>query len=301
MTGKWTLPLAALAFSLTVTPFSAFAAEGDAPPPPGEQQRPEELPPPPGDRPRPGKPLPRPGRERRGPGLSEEQRMKLEELNRRIAEALAAYRAEPNDSTKAALKERITERFELQQMFAIERVEKMLARERERLENKDQEIDRQLERLLRPSWEKPQGPPRAEHMRPEERRRPDGKRPEPGRREARGPFGKVLTPEEGREAREITLALLKAEAVTPEVTAQIESLRAIYERALERQREELKAAQTAGEKESEKRVEALERSVRFLTRGVESMKQPEKFLEQLKQRAERRREPDGAKRPEEKE
>ena len=92
-----------------------------------------------------------------------------------------------------------------------------------------------------------------------------------------------------------------AEAVTPEVTAQIESLRAIYERALERQREELKAAQTAGEKESEKRVEALERSVRFLTRGVESMKQPEKFLEQLKQRAERRREPDGAKRPEEKE
>ena len=65
--------------------------------------------------------------------------------------------------------------------------------------------------------------------------------------------------------------------------------------------EELKAAQTAGEKESEKRVEALERSVRFLTRGVESMKQPEKFLEQLKQRAERRREPDGAKRPEEKE
>ena len=57
--------------------------------------------------------------------------MKLEELNRRIAEALAAYRAEPNDSTKAALKERITERFELQQMFAIERVEKMLARERE--------------------------------------------------------------------------------------------------------------------------------------------------------------------------
>ena len=216
MTGKWTLPLAALAFSLTVTPFSAFAAEGDAPPPPGEQQRPEELPPPPGDRRRPGKPLPRPGRERRGPGLSEEQRMKLEELNRRIAEALAAYRAEPNDSTKAALKERITERFELQQMFAIERVEKMLARERERLENKDQEIDRQLERLLRPSREKPQGPPRAEHMRPEERRRPDGKRPEPGRREARGPFGKVLTPEEGREAREITLALLKAEAVTPD-------------------------------------------------------------------------------------
>lgn len=37
MTGKWTLPLAALAFSLTVTPFSAFAAEGDAPPPPGDR------------------------------------------------------------------------------------------------------------------------------------------------------------------------------------------------------------------------------------------------------------------------
>ena len=302
MTKKWTLPLAALAFSLTVTPFSTFAADEAPPPPPDERIDSGELPPPPpGERPAPEKRLPRPERIRRAPGMDEEQRMKIEELNSRIAEALAAYRAEPNDSTKAALKEQLVERFELQQKFAIERAEKILARERERLENKDQEIDRQLERLLRPRREKPQGRPRAEHMRPDERRRPDGKRPEPGRRDAAGArgFGRALTPEEGRQVREITLELLKADAVTPEVTAKIESLRAVFQSALDRQTKALEEAKSAPEEgEEAKRAEALERSVRFLNRSLESMKQPEEFLKQLKQRAEHRRAPEKAKRPE---
>ena len=300
MNGKWTLPLAALAFSLTVTPFSAFAAKEDVPPPP------------PGERQGPGAEnrLPRPERERRGPGMPEEQRLKLEELDRKVGEALEAYRAEPNDTTKAALKARIAERFELQQKFAIERAEKMLAREKERLENKDQEVDRQLERMLRPRREKPQGPPRGERMRRADHRQPDGpgrpegERPEPGRRGiagARGAFGRALTPEEGRRTREIMRELLKADAVTPEVTAQIESLRTVYETALERQTKALEAAKSAPEGgENGKNIEALERSIRFLSRNVESMKQPENYFKQLKRRAERRRGPGDADRPEKK-
>ena len=294
MNGKSMLSLAALAFSLTVTPFSLFAAREEVPPPPG----------------RPGmeKRLPDPERERRGPGMSEEQRLKLKELDRKVGEALEACRAEPNDTTKAALKARIAERFELQQKFAIERAEKMLAREKERLENKDQEVDRQLERMLRPRREKPQGPPRGERMRKMERKhsdgpgRPEGERPESGRRGiagARGAFGRALTPEEGRKVREITRELLKADAVTPEVTAQLESLRTVYEAALDRQKKALEEAKSAPEgEENGKRVEMLERSVKTLTRNLESMKQPEKYLKQLKRRVEHRKGPEGDRRPE---
>lgn len=292
MNEKWKLPLAALAVSLTMAPFASFGAEEEPPPPPPAEQR------------EPGRLPPGPMREKRFPGLNQEERAKLDELNRKVAEALDAYRAEPNDTTRAALKERLVERFEQQQKFVIEHAEKMLAREKERLENKEKEVDRQLERMLRPRRERPDAPPRGEHMRPADRKRPggpEGKRPE-ARREGAGPrgeFGRVLTPEEGRKVRELTRELVKAESVTPEVTAQLETLRAVYEKALERNQEALKAAKAAPEaEENGKRIEALERSTRFLSRHVESMKQPEQFLKQLKARAERRKGPDGAKRPE---
>lgn len=243
----------------------------------------------------------RPGQGGRAFGMNEEERAKMAELNRKVEEALAAYRAEPNDTTKAALKTQVSAMFEVRQKFAVERAEKMLAREKERLANKDKEVDKLVERIVRPRRDKPQGPPRSEHMRPmdhgifgapvrmEERRfGADRKTDRNGKRPAdnKGPQVRALTPEENKQAQEINLKLMKADSVTPEVTRQVEALRAIHQKALTRQKEALETAKK--DKKDKKQIEALERSVEFLTRSVENMKQPEKYLKQLKLRAERR-------------
>ena len=154
MNRKMTLPLAAFAVSLGLLPAPVRAE--DAPPPPPPQERPDRPQRPPMGGPRDGRMM---------PGLSEEERARLDELAKKVEQALAAYRENPGDETKAALKAQIGESFEVRQKIAVDRAEKALARARKRLENKDEEVEKQLQRMIRPRGERPQRPPRADNFR----------------------------------------------------------------------------------------------------------------------------------------
>lgn len=154
MNRTFALSAAALFLALGIVPFAVRAEEGDAPAPP---ERPERM--------------QRHGAGREGAlgALTEEERAKLDELVKNVTAALAAYKATPTDETKAALKTQVAAAFEFRQKLMIDRAEKALARAKERLKNKDEEVDKQVERLLKPRPERPERPeepPRADMGRP---------------------------------------------------------------------------------------------------------------------------------------
>lgn len=141
------LSAAALFLSLGVIPCVARAEGEEAPAPP---ERPEQI-------------------QRRGPGreggpgaMTEEERAKLGELMKNVGDAIAAYKANPTDETKAALKTQVAASFEFRQKLMIERMEKALTQAKERLKNKDAEVDKQVERMLKPRPERPDKPERPE-------------------------------------------------------------------------------------------------------------------------------------------
>lgn len=276
MNRKMTLPLAAFAVSLGLLPAPVRAE--DAPPPPPPQERPDRPQRPPMDGPRGGRMM---------PGLSEEERARLDELAKKVEQALAAYRENPGDETKAALKAQIGESFEVRQKIAVDRAEKALARARKRLENKDEEVEKQLQRMIRPRGERPQRPPRADNFRMGGEPAfgaplPGGPRfgsDQKGGGKARGPFGRIFTADEGKQLQELNARLLKAASVTPEVRKEVESAGRIYQAALVRQQKALEKA-----KSEKKDTAALERSIGFLNQSIENARDPEKYLKQLKAR-----------------
>jgi len=162
MNRTFALSAAALFLTLGIVPCVARAEDEETPAPPPE--RPERM-------------------QRRGPGregglgiLTEEERAKLTELVKNVGDALAAYKANPTDETKAALKTQVSAAFEFRQKLMIDRAEKALAKAKERLQNKDEEVSKQVERLIQRK-ERPERPDRPE--RPEE----------PPRAQMQCPFG----------------------------------------------------------------------------------------------------------------
>jgi len=160
MNRTFAMSAAALFLSLGIVPCIARAEEDAPPPPPERSGRPE-------------------GFQRRGAGrdgfmagLTDEERTKMAELVKNVGDALTAYKATPTDETKAVLKTQVAATFEFRQKLAIDRAEKMLAKAKERLKNKDEEVNKQVERLLKPRKERPErperpeGPPRAGMRRP---------------------------------------------------------------------------------------------------------------------------------------
>jgi len=133
MNRTFALSAAALFLSLGIVP-CVVNAEDDAPPPEGRHEK------------------FRPRREGAGmPGLSEEERTKLDALTKGVTDALAAYKASPSDTTKAALKTQVAAAFEFRQQLMIDRAKKALA-------NKDEEVNKQVERLIQPHKERPERP-----------------------------------------------------------------------------------------------------------------------------------------------
>lgn len=202
MNRTFALSAAALFLTLGIVPFAVRAEEGDAPAPP---ERPERM--------------QRHGAGREGAlgALTEEERAKLDELVKNVTAALAAYKATPTDETKAALKTQVSAAFEFRQKLMIDRAEKALARAKERLKNKDEEVDKQVERLLKPRPERPERPerpgepPRAEMGRPfggEECGAPMRFAHADGERGPRGPMG----PNRPERADDPLLFLLTPEA-----------------------------------------------------------------------------------------
>ena len=160
MNRTFALSAAALFLTLGIVPCVARAEDEETPAPPAE--RPERM-------------------QRRGPGregalgvLTEEERAKLTELVKNVGDALAAYKANPTDETKAALKTQVSAAFEFRQKLMIDRAEKALAKAKERLQNKDEEVNKQVERLIQQRKERPERPERPE---------------EPPRAEMQSPFG----------------------------------------------------------------------------------------------------------------
>lgn len=171
------------------------------------------------------------------PGLSEEERARLDELAKKVEQALAAYRENPGDETKAALKAQIGESFEVRQKIAVDRAEKALARSQKAARKQGGRGRKTVARMIRPRGERPQRPPRADNFRmggvlafgaP----LPGGPRfgaDQKGGGKARGPFGRIFTTDEGKQLQELNARLLKAASVTPEVRKEVESAGRIYQ------------------------------------------------------------------------